>query len=78
MSKTVTIDEIKNFAHSQLGLKHDDVKVSVSDGEFAIVDPWHAIGPNGKAMSDREARDYWGDDLVNEIITRATEYLSNK
>jgi len=75
-TREITLDEIKAFAHSQLG--SDNAKVSVSDGEFDIVDPWRSITPEGTELSDRAARDYWGDDLVDEFVAKAKEYLESQ
>ena len=74
--KNITLEEIMEFAHSQLG--NENPSVSVSDGEYDIVDPWYTTTSNGRYLSDDEARTEWGEDLVNEFVKKATEYLEDK
>ena len=71
----VTVDEIKAFAHSQLG--KENPAVSVSDGEFDIADPWYSTTSSGEYFTNDEAVDYWGAELVAEFIAKATVYLEN-
>lgn len=74
--KEITLEEIKEFAHSQLG--QENPAITVNDGEFDIADPWYSITSQGKYLSDREAKDFWGDDLVNQFIIKARTYLGSK
>ena len=76
MKKEITLEEIKEFAYSQLGC--DNPAVSVTDGEFAIVDPWYSVNWKGARLDDEGAKEEWGEDLVNEFIEKATEYLSRE
>ena len=71
----ITLKEIIEFAHSQLG--NENPAISVSDGEYDIVDPWYTTSSNGKYLSDNEAREEWGEDLVNEFVEKATKYLED-
>lgn len=73
--KTVSIENIKEFAYSQLG--KEDTKVSVTDGEFNIVDPWYSPTKR-KTLTDEEAKEEWGETLVEEFISKATAYLTEK
>ena len=70
--RTVSLEDIKEFAYSQLG--KDDAKVSVTDGEFNIVDPWYSPTQR-KTLTDEEAKEEWGEPLVEEFISKVTEYL---
>lgn len=72
----VSLDEIKEFAFSQLGM--DKPKVSVSDGEYKICDPWYSFTPVGRFLTDAEAEKVWGKPLVDKFIRRATLYLESR
>lgn len=72
----ITLEEIKNFAHLQLG--SDNPAVSVTDGEFDIVDPWYSTSSTGKYLTDEEAEKNWGKELVDEFIEKATRYLESQ
>lgn len=73
--ENITLEKIIKFAHSQLG--NENPSISVSNGEYDIVDPWYSTGSNGRYLSDDEARAEWGENLVNEFIKKATEYLED-
>ena len=72
---SITLEEIIVFAHSQLG--NENPAISVSDGEYDIVNPWYTTSSNGRYLSDNEAREEWGEDLVNEFVEKATKYLED-
>ncbi len=71
----ITIQEIKAFAHEQLGTEH--AAVAVTDGEFEIVDPWYDCSGRWE-LNDEEAKNEWGEELVNEFIEKATKYLESR
>ncbi len=76
VENNVTLDEIKEFAFSQLGTANPSV--SVSDGEYEICDPWYSFTPVGRFLSDEEAVKVWGKPLVDKFIKRATLYLESR
>lgn len=73
--KDITLEKIKEFAYSQLG--SENPAVSVTDGEFAIVDPWYSPTLR-KDLDDEGAKKEWGEDVVNEFIEKARDYLSKQ
>ena len=72
--KAILIEDVKAFAYSQLG--KEDAKVSVTDGEFNIVDPWYSPTKR-KELTNEEAILEWGEDLVEEFINKAIDYLAH-
>lgn len=71
----ISIEKIKEFAHSQLG--SENPAVQVTDGEFAIVDPWYDHSGRFE-LTDKEAEKEWGEEIIEEFTSKAAKYLREK
>ena len=68
-----SLNEVKEFADASRGC--DKPPVSFGFEEFEIADPWHETGPDGRELTDDEARNIYGAENVENYILSASEYI---
>lgn len=68
-----SLKEIKQFASASRGC--DKPPVSFGFEEFDISDPWYETGPDGRELTDEEARKVYGTENVENYIRDASAYI---